>query len=82
MVCPINRPNYVHLILKLQNTLLGKKGNTEKFCELKKGNTNLKILFEAGITYHESLICCEESPEYKGEQVTVPIAPLLDFEGN
>ena len=51
-----------------------------RFCELKKGNTNFKILFVAGITHHESLICCEEFPEYEGEQVTVPIAPLLDFE--
>lgn len=51
-----------------------------KFCEFKKGNTNLKILLVAGITHHESLICCEEFPEYEGEQVTVPIAPLLDFE--
>ena len=44
-----------------------------KFCEL-------KILFVAGITHHESLICCEEFLEYEGQQVTVPIAPLLDFE--
>ena len=53
-----------------------------KFCELKKGNTNLKILFVVRITYHESLICCEEFPEYEREEVTVPIAPLLDFEGD
>ena len=47
----------------------------------KKGNTNLKILFVPGITYHESLICCEEFREYEREQVTVPIAPFLDFGG-
>ena len=50
-----------------------------KFCELKKGNTNLKILFVAGITHHERLICCEEFPVYEREQVTVPIALSWKF---
>ena len=31
----------------------------------KKGSTNLKILFVTGITYRESLICCEEFSEYE-----------------
>ena len=33
----------------------------------------------AGITHHESLICCEEFPEYEREQVTVPIALSWTF---
>ena len=51
-----------------------------KFCELKKFQDIVCGRYCLWQGSHESLICCEEFPEYEGEKATVPIAPLLDIE--